>query len=956
MKALSAIWYNWQLAIIGALLVLGALLPGTAHASHIRAGNIESRVDPANPNHIFFTLTIYQDLNPSSADQPTAKLYFGDGTASEEVPRVPGTGIRNTIPIPGNPDTGLNIYYFEHTYPAAQSYTVSFIGENRNRNILNFIGTQSDTQSFYVNSVIRIDPGLGPNHSPVLRTPAVDKAGQNQVFLHNPGAYDADGDSLAFKLRPSRQAPSPPSNNSPIPADIAGFVYPQATPGNSGAQQVPYKGVPASNGGPTAGPAIFVQDVRTGQITWNAPLQTGFYNVAFTVEEWRRSEFGARQIGSVVRDMQIIVVATNNLRPILTIPPDLCVIAGTTVTGTVTATDGTAAGSAAPTPITLDAFSGILPPALFTQASKGPPTATGTFTWATDCSNVAKEPYSVVFRAQDSPPTPDFPLVDEQVWRITVVGPPPQSLQATPTGNQVTLTWSRYICSNASFIRIYRKENTSGFKPGPCDTGIPASAGYTLIGSVTADLSAFKDDNAGQGLARGKTYCYRIYADFPLPGLGASIASAEACATIGGSSARLKNVDVDQTSATGQITVRWSPAKLTTTQLLNTPSGYRLSRAVGLAPAATAYTVVRAAPFALTDSVYIDTNVNTAVNQYTYKLDLFYASSAGSTTEIVEPAGTASSVRTALVPDSPNKQINVSWTFQTPWDNTQKPTLVFRSGAAGGPFAQVGSVTSTAAGGTFVDKDPALVKGNTYCYYVQTNGQYNPTGYLSELLNKSQIICTTLTDQPCIPVLTLALVNCDSLARNPPGDNQTYANSLRWTASALPTGCSAPIAYYRLFYSATATGALTLLDSTNTMSYVHRNLPELGGCYAVQAVSTGGLRSALSNVVCQNNCPFFILPNIFTPNGDGVNEIFQPKSASPLRSVRFKAFNRWGVKVFESTTTSRIFINWDGGGAVGESGSSGKVSDGLYYYLAEVEFADAANTKITYKGWVQIVR
>ncbi|WP_162550350.1 gliding motility-associated C-terminal domain-containing protein [Hymenobacter nivis] len=786
----------------------------------------------------------------------------------------------------------------------------------------------------------------------MLRTPAVDKAGQNQVFLHNPGAYDADGDSLAFKLRPSRQAPSMPNNNTPVPVDIAGFVYPQATPGNAAARQVPYNGVPASNGGA----AIFVQDVHTGQITWNAPAQTGFYNVAFTVEEWRRGEFGFRQIGAVVRDMQIIVIATNNLRPILTIPPDLCVVAGTTVTGTVTATDGAAAGSAAQTPITLNAFSGILPPARFTQASKGPPTATGTFTWATDCSNVAKEPYSVVFRAQDSPPSPDFPLVDEQVWRITVVGPPPQNLKAVPSGNQVTLTWDRYICANASFIRIYRKENSSNFVPGPCDTGIPASAGYTLVGSVTADLSAFKDDNAGQGLARGKTYCYRIYADFPLPALGASIASAEACATIGGSSARLKNVDVDQTSATGQITVRWSPAKLANTQLLNTPSGYRLSRAVGLSPAATAYTVVRAAPFALTDSVYVDATVNTAASQYTYKLDLFYASAAGSTTEIVEPAGTASSVRTALVPDSPNKQITVNWTYQTPWDNTQKPTLVFRSGTAGGPFAQVGSVTSTTTGGTYVDKDPALVKGNTYCYYVQTNGQYNPTGYLSALINKSQIICTTLTDQPCVPVLTLALVNCDSLARNPPANGQVYSNSLRWTASATPTGCSAPIAYYRVFYGATATGALTLLDSTNTMSYVHRNLPELGGCYAVQAVSTGGLRSALSNVACQNNCPFFILPNIFTPNGDVFNEVFQPKSSSPLRSVHFKAFNRWGVKVFESTTTSRIFINWDGGGAVGESGSSGKVSDGLYYYLAEVEFADAANTKITYKGWVQIVR
>ena len=955
MKALSAIWYNWQLAATGLLLVMGVLLPGTARASHIRAGNIEAKVDTTaahDPNRIFFKLTIYQDLGGGNADEPRATLYFGDNT-SQTSDRISGTGPRQVIPLPNNPDTGLSIFYFDHTYPAAGQYTAGFIGENRNAGILNFIGTMSNTQTFFVSTTITIDPGLGLNHSPVLRSPAVDKAGQNQVFLHNPGAYDADGDSLSFILRECQQALPLPSDNIPKPAVIRGFVYPQATPGNAGAQQVAYGGKPA---GVPGSPAIFVQDVHTGQITWNSPAQTGIYNVAFIVEEWRRSEFGARRIGQVIRDMQIIVVATNNLRPILTIPPDLCVVAGTTVIGTVTATDGAAAGSSGQTPITLFAYAGILPPARFKQASKGPPTATGTFTWATDCSNVAKEPYSVVFKAQDSPPTPEFPLVDEQVWRITVVGAPPQNLRAVPVGNQVTLTWDRYICANASFIRVYRKENRSNFVPGPCDTGIPASAGYTLVGSVTADLSAFKDDNAGQGLARGKTYCYRIYADFPLPGLGASIASAEACATIGGSSARLKNVDVDQTSATGQITVRWSPAKLTSTQLLDTPSGYRLSRAVGLSPAATAYTVVRAAPFALTDSAYVDTNVNTTANQYTYKLDLFYASAAGSTTEIVEPAGTASSVRAAAVPDSPNKQIAVNWTYQTPWDNSVKPTLVFRSGAAGGPFVQVGSVTSTTAGGSYLDKDPALVKGNTYCYYVQTTGQYSPIGYLSALINKSQIICTTLTDQPCVPVLTLALVNCDSLARNPPGDNQTHANSLRWTASAIPAGCSAPIAYYRIFYSATATGTLTLLDSTNTMSYVHRNLPELGGCYAVQAVSTSGLRSALSNVACQNNCPFFILPNIFTPNGDGVNEIFQPKSASPLRSVHFKAFNRWGVKVFESTTTSRIFINWDGGGAVGESGSSGKVSDGLYYYLAEVEFADAANTKTTYKGWVQIVR
>ena len=64
------------------------------------------------------------------------------------------------------------------------------------------------------------------------------------------------------------------------------------------------------------------------------------------------------------------------------------------------------------------------------------------------------------------------------------------------------------------------------------------------------------------------------------------------------------------------------------------------------------------------------------------------------------------------------------------------------------------------------------------------------------------------------------------------------------------------------------------------------------------------------------------------------------------------------MKVFENTTTpaDNILINWDGGGSTGESGTSRRVSDGVYFYLAEVEFADKDNTKRTYKGWVEIVR
>src|SRR5690606_30772567 len=116
-----------------------------------------------------------------------------------------------------------------------------------------------------------------------------------------------------------------------------------------------------------------------------------------------------------------------------------------------------------------------------------------------------------------------------------------------------------YICQNASTIRIYRRERPSGWRPGPCETGVPASAGYTLIGEVGKDATEFLDNNNGQGLTAGAEYCYVIYAEFPRPGGGQSIASLEACVVLERDIPYITNVTVERTATTnGQITVRWT--------------------------------------------------------------------------------------------------------------------------------------------------------------------------------------------------------------------------------------------------------------------------------------------------------------------------------------------------------------------------------------------------------------
>jgi len=956
---------GWLLGVL--LLALGWLAPSVAYATHLRAGDIQAKVDTTaarNPNRIFFKLTLYRD--PNQAQQPNATLYFGDGTNSGPIRLTSEVQLTNNAT---NLNTSVLTFYFDHTYPGSGTFVVAFAEANRVASVVNMIG--SVNQTFYISTTITIDPGLGLNRLPVLKAPAIDLATAGQPFLHNPAAYDADGDSLAFRLTESKQVPgfpppNPPATYNPVPTITNGFLYPNNPSINVGGQPpltVPYNGTPGGL------PATFAIDARTGQLTWNAPARLGVYNVALVVEEWRRNGFTRRRIGEVIRDMQIQVVATNNLPPTITIPRDTCVVAGSLILKNVTAVDGSSAVSPA-TAVQLFAYGGMFPPATFIQSTQGPPRAVASFRWTPTCANVAKDPYLVVFKAQDTPRAPDPPLIDEKTWRITVIGPAPTNLQGTPNGSgAILLSWATYGCQTTNVagvlptLRIYRREGCFPYTPSPCETGIPAGAGYQLIASVPANVTAYNDDNGGLGLPRGRTYSYRIYAEFPLPAGGSSIVSNEACITLGGRSAQITNVDVLTTSPTGQISVKWTQPRPTTGTVFNAPLGYRLSRsATGAAP----FTLVTTKT-SITDTTYVD-NVNTQASQYTYQLVFFSAATTQpGSSETSETAPLASSVRLGLVPNGLNNTNALTWAYQVPWDNTKQPTRIYRRTGTTGAYAQIATVTGGATTGTYTDQDPTLVRGQTYCYYVQTNGQYaapvNSANQLiyTNLLNKSQEQCAALIPTPCTPVLTLAPTNCDSLAGLNPGSNfplqdQRYQNRLRWTVGNTPTGCSTDIAYFRLFYRTTADGPLVLLDSVagTQFTYLHRNLPNGAGCYAVQAVSPAGIRSAVSNVACQDECVFFVLPNIFTPNGDVTNEKFRPKTSSPVVRTHIQIFNRWGRKVYESDKDP--YINWDGGGAIGETGTTGKASDGVYYYLAEVEFGDFARTKRTFKGWVEIVR
>lgn len=151
---------------------------------------------------------------------------------------------------------------------------------------------------------------------------------------------------------------------------------------------------------------------------------------------------------------------------------------------------------------------------------------------------------------------------------------------------------------------------------------------------------------------------------------------------------------------------------------------------------------------------------------------------------------------------------------------------------------------------------------------------------------------------------------------------------------------SSPTAGARLVWQYSAAPGLlwqTLATGNGQPTYQ----PTQPGMYRLQVIQGGC--TALSAATAYRIEPVQALPipNVFTPNGDGINDAFELKLQYP-RTCRLQVFNRWGREVFTTTSYGQF---WTGAGA----------SNGLYYYLWRYT-TDCDPTERVVKGWVEVVR
>ncbi len=917
-------WVKWFIILL--------FCANFSYATHIRGGEIT--VERLDCKGLTYRITLTGWVDLSNIVFGGGQLDFGDGSITIN-PRVDMVLVEES-----NIGNGFGIVRFqiEHTFPSNNDYTISYLEHNRNAGIVNMDNSVETT--FYIETWILVDDFQCCNDTPILLIPPLDNACSGVAFFHNPGAWDADGDSLSYEITIPKQDQNNEVNNYRFPNEFG-------------------EGTETGES-----PPLFGIHPETGDVTWDAPDIVGEYSIAFVVKEWRTINNQTVLLSTVARDMQIIVQSCYNNRPVIDGTETTCVEAGTMIQKTVLANDPDGDN------IQMEAFGGpVEMGATFNQVYEGDSSRVkGIFEWQPDCFQISQHAVQVNFKASELANDPN--LASFSPWQLKVMPPAPKGLITTILpGRTIRLDWESYFCANAESIQIWRRIDSYQFSQ-ECTTGIPDYAGYEIIEEVPATQNSFIDDNTGRFLDFGASYCYRLLAVYPECEGGESLASDEVCGIIQAEAPVITNVTVEKTGTTnGIIKVVWRRPFEINEGSFPPPYFYDLYRVDSID--GTNFSMI-VADLTEIDTMYSDNSINTVDLGYTYYVSLKDANKIA-----LINSSTASSVKLSTTPLA--GEIKLNWNANVPWsNNTQRFPMhyIFRDHVISNTkeIILIDSVNVNHEGFQYSDTGQSngedLNENSIYCYYITTQGSYGNPKIREPLLNNSQIVCGQIEDHspPCTPILSLEVTDCDQFISSNVGcrfDN--YQNRLSWTFPDNNKCIIEDFNEYKIYFSVNGRDPFQLIASLRAQEYIHSNLDSFAGCYYITAVDRNGNESEQSSTLCNDNCPNYVLPNVFTPNHDGHNDIFNALNSSdnpdidpsqcPLfvKDVLFKVYNRYGreIYVYNSGGENGILIGWDG-----LTTNHKDLPSGVYYYSAEVlyDVIDPEKQKEVLKGWVQILK
>jgi len=238
------------------------------------------------------------------------------------------------------------------------------------------------------------------------------------------------------------------------------------------------------------------------------------------------------------------------------------------------------------------------------------------------------------------------------------------------------------------------------------------------------------------------------------------------------------------------------------------------------------------------------------------------------------------------------------------------------------PASCDGQITSSISGGT-----PPLA-------YLWSNGATTAT--ITDLCSGNYVV--TVTDAN----------NCQFI------NNSTITNSSSINASFTSDGVWGVVPYtINLTYNGSVAstyqwnfGDGSPIDNSQNPSHTYTIL----GVYTVTLIVTTGspdfCTDTITMLITVEETSMIEIPNVFTPNGDGFNDVFTVKSKG-LATIDGIIFNRWGKQIGKWNTVDG---GWDG-----KNMNDGKdASDGVYFYVINAAGKDKVEYK--YTGSITLIR
>ena len=147
--------------------------------------------------------------------------------------------------------------------------------------------------------------------------------------------------------------------------------------------------------------------------------------------------------------------------------------------------------------------------------------------------------------------------------------------------------------------------------------------------------------------------------------------------------------------------------------------------------------------------------------------------------------------------------------------------------------------------------------------------------------------------------------------------SENYVAKLSWSAYQK---WHSGVKQYQIFFRDNKTFKLLGIVDSSKKEYNYEFLDtkmDDSLCFRIRAIKDTSIDlESWSNVVCLVSDPQLWVPNVFSPNRDGYNEVFIPKAilifnktGNPILDYHLEIYNRWGEKVFETFDAS---VGWDG--------------------------------------------